>query len=729
MPDDPDAAPEHANGPRTFANVLRDNVPMPPGMLGRLYAAEQGRHPTLTELRAALGLDLSIEAWTQAAREAWAPRGVEATDDDCARIIDALHRCLTSSRRISVELTPDGPRPSRAQGDIAVRDEESLVLLMFADNLTDGGIRFSAEAHGEGMGGYIEARRAGSGLFNAGPMHPGSFLLPVMVVADGRPATIDIPIECRPSGILRVRIIDDQTGEAIPARAYLSDDVGPAWPDAATVRRDVHGNAFFHADGRFEARCSGVARLRVMRGIEYEAWVQEIRVAPDRETEITVRLRRWSHMAADGWYSGDVHVHLHYGGEFLLTPGDASLAQRGEDVNFMNMMVANQGSGWVHDADHFSGAPHELSDGAHILRWGEEYRNDFYGHMCMYGINELVPPIYSGVRESEQPHDVPPNAEAARHCHDAGGTLSYAHPLFESSDLDLIFDPARRRSVEAKELPVDAALGVIDAIDLMSYPSDNLAVAELWYRLLNCGLRLAATAGTDTFMNTCDNGEFSNPPAGDRVYVLVDGDFTTESWCDGVRRGRTFVTDGPMLSLEVMRDEGQPSSAVGPPPIFAIGDDIAAAPGDILRINAAAGSSVAMQRIELVVNGAVVASAAATDGGTAASLSHDLTVTGPCWIALRALGPGSDRVLDPDEDAAGNAGAVFAHTSPAYVSVAGQRMASPADAAYFVDWIERLIAQVVRYGRYPSERERDSVIALFRDAQDWYRRLSGPSTP
>ena len=143
-----------------------------------------------------------------------------------------------------------------------------------------------------------------------------------------------------------------------------------------------------------------------------------------------MRLRRWAHMAADGWYSGDVHVHLHYGGEYLLSPADASLAQRGEDVNFLNMMVANQGSGWVHDDDLFSGKSHELSDERHILRWGEEYRNDFYGHMCMYGINALVPPIYSGVRESAHPHDLPPNADAARHCHDVGGTLGYAHPLF-----------------------------------------------------------------------------------------------------------------------------------------------------------------------------------------------------------------------------------------------------------------------------------------------------------
>ena len=112
-----------------------------------------------------------------------------------------------------------------------------------------------------------------------------------MVVADGRPATIDLPIECRPSGMLRVRIVDDATGEPTAARVYLRDDVGPAWPVGATIRRDDHGNAFFHAEGTFEARVSGTARLRVVRGIEYEAAEFELPVRADAEVDAPVRLR------------------------------------------------------------------------------------------------------------------------------------------------------------------------------------------------------------------------------------------------------------------------------------------------------------------------------------------------------------------------------------------------------------------------------------------------------
>jgi hypothetical protein len=319
----------------------------------------------------------------------------------------------------------------------------------------------------------------------------------------------------------------------------------------------------------------------------------------------------------------------------------------------------------------------------------------------MYGITQLVPPIYSGFPNAEHHLDLPANADAAAHCHTVGGTVSYAHPMFDSIELDAVFAPQRRLSVEAKELPVDAALGHIDAYDLMSYPGNTVETSKLWYRLLNCGLRLAATAGTDTFMNFAISGTFSNPPAGDRVFVRVDGAFTTESWCAGVRAGRTFVTNGPILTLSVGG--------------HGMGDEVAANTGDVLRVDASVRSHVPVERLELVVDGDIVASADVADGG-AASLTHDLRVDRSCWIAVRASGPVHELVLDRD--------GAFAHTSPVYVNVPERPPAHREDAAYFVDWIDRLIAVTESRAHFPLERERDEVLALFRKGQEYYRTLS-----
>ena len=62
-----------------------------------------------------------------------------------------------------------------------------------------------------------------------------------------------------------------------------------------------------------------------------------------------------------------------------------------------------------------------------------------------------------------------------------------------------------------------------------------------------------------------------------------------------------------------------------------------------------------------------------------------------------------------------------------YVSVGEENPKQRQAAAYFVDWIERLIDLCHEQGRYPSDVERDEVIALFRSAQEHYERLVSPS--
>jgi hypothetical protein len=273
--------------------------------------------------------------------------------------------------------------------------------------------------------------------------------------------------------------------------------------------------------------------------------------------------------------------------------------------------------------------------------------------------------------------------------------------MFNVIELDRVFADEHTYSVEAKELPVDAALGKIDAIDVMSYPGHELETCRLWYRLLNCGLRLAATAGTDTFMNTVDSGQFSNPPAGDRVYALVEGEFTTESWCEAVREGRTFVTNGPMLSLEVNGD-------------CIPGDTIDAKAGESIGIVVEAGSYVPVQRVDLIVNGEIVATAQADEGGQSAMLAHELKPEASCWIAARAIGPEHRLALDSH---------VFAHTSPVYVNIDRQPTRDAESAQYFVDWIDRLIDLAARRAKYPDDASRERVAALFREGQEYYRTL------
>ena len=209
-------------------------------------------------------------------------------------------------------------------------------------------------------------------------------------------------------------------------------------------------------------------------------------------------------------------------------------------------------------------------------------------------------------------------------------------------------------------------------------------------------------------MNNADDGQFSNPPAGDRVFVRVDGEFTTESWCDAVRAGRTFVTNGPMLALERWR---RARSAMS------VRHDA----GDVLRVAGERRVVRADGALELIVNGEIVASATRPTTGGELALAHDFAVDASCWVALRALGPGAPaRARTRD---------VFAHTSPVYVTVGG----APVRCARRRGVLRRVDRPADRHGgaadRYAKDADREAVVALFREGQEYYRRIAGRVSP
>jgi hypothetical protein len=177
----------------TLGSLLADAALVDEGMRALMLAAESGRHPSLDDLGAALG-DLDLTAPLAVGRIALG----SGTPDDAhiASALDAAYRALASAR--IVRATIDGGRISatREPAPISLREDERLVLLVLADNRTNATVEFSAESHGEGFGGFVEAGRTGSSLLDLGAMPPGKYLVPLMLVADGTPTTIDLPIEC-----------------------------------------------------------------------------------------------------------------------------------------------------------------------------------------------------------------------------------------------------------------------------------------------------------------------------------------------------------------------------------------------------------------------------------------------------------------------------------------------------------------------------------------------------
>src|SRR5262249_42713342 len=81
------------------------------------------------------------------------------------------------------------------------------------------------------------------------------------------------------------------------------------------------------------------------------------------------------------------------------------------------------------------------------------------------------------------------------------------------------------------------------ARDRAAFPGpagNGLWTQQIYYHVLNCGLRLPPSAGSAS-------GVLPNPVGYNRAYVCIEGELTYEKWCEGLRAGRSFVSNGPLL--------------------------------------------------------------------------------------------------------------------------------------------------------------------------------------
>jgi hypothetical protein len=239
---------------------------------------------------------------------------------------------------------------------------------------------------------------------------------------------------------------------------------------------------------------------------------------------------------------------------------------------------------------------------------------------------------------------------------------------------------------------------------------------RLWYRYLNCGFRLTASAGTDKMTNFVTVGA-------NRVYAKVDGEFTYAAWIGALKRGRTFVTNSPVLDLTIS----------GKLP----GDTIAlSGKSRTVEIRAAAESLLPYDRLEIVVNGAVVHDATPSGPRHKAAIHLEYPVQRSCWIAARAV-EDQGRYRDAkvnftaihqergtrhgDYFGTRRPEAVFAHTSPVYLQLDAQPIRSRDDAAYYIRYLDAAAAWLETNGRFARPSDKKATLEAFETARAVYR--------
>jgi len=475
--------------------------------------------------------------------------------------------------------------------------------------------------------------------------------------------------------------VSEPGGGPLPCRVHLTIGGKPAYAEGLPrFERDPH----FCCPGRFElAVPAGKGRLRIERGPEYIPFTTELEVKAGQARQLPVGLSRWVDMNDRGWFSGDLHVHRPVAYMPLLL--------RAEDLNLAPVLTH-----W--NQQHFQAEPPHLVEVRdtgvaspkprcfHTLAQEDERAG---GAILLFNLTRPI--LLAGVTRD----------------HPSG--FAYHERALEQKAFVEVEKPFWW------EAPVHVALGRVDTIgiacnhfqrtgvmdgeawgrarDPKRYPGPTgfaHNVLDLYYRTLNLGYQIAASAGSAS-------GVLKNPLGYNRVYVQLDR-FSYHGWFDALRQGRSFVTNGPMLFATVngepigTRFERRRKPFEATVEFEALGRD-------------------PLDRAEIIVGGEVVATVKPEPADPhCIKARRTLAIERSTWLAVRVFEPVRGKNVR------------FAHTSPFYVTLGGERPRDPGAARFYLRWLDDLIAATTtKQAAAKDPRPFDPVLATYRRARAVYQ--------
>ena len=509
-----------------------------------------------------------------------------------------------------------------------------------------------------------------------------------------------------PAGVVHLKIIDEADGKPVPVRVLLRAADGVCRVPEEAPLLEIGRDTWFMSPGSSSIELpAGKTELRVERGKEYLRVKSSFEIEENQSLERVVRLRRWIDMCARGYLSAENHLHL--------PPKTVGAFCAAEDLNFGTALQwwfrpqfgVPEGSRHIRNLSFGSvTVPTTVFDTELEYQWGALY---------IVGLPNPCPFL-------DEPGK--PNLAGALYARERGALNCY-------------------QGGWSREVLIDALLGLVDVVNVCnnnfhmhrfqprSRYSNLLNVEELpvypntpegmlsmnldtYYRLLNCGLKLAAGAGSAT-------GVKDTPAGFNRAYIRCSAGDGVEKMLENWRQGRNFVTNGPMLFLR--GSDGQRP-----------GDSLElAGPGTELELEIEAISDYPLRSVEVVVNGEVAASLSLAQEQTHIVQKVTVPITESAWLCARATDLDyllTDQELafynQPPEGLYALANRLrFAHTSPIYVKLAGKGVAverSLRESLLIIEAFEKFAREKA------SETYRESILKAANQARnELIRKLEG----
>ncbi|MBM3739453.1 MAG: hypothetical protein FJW39_27100 [Acidobacteria bacterium] len=510
---------------------------------------------------------------------------------------------------------------------------------------------------------------------------------------------------------LTIEVRHADTGELVPARVYLFrgavphrlspvDNLLPLFQDnfyrervwrmtdaPRTLEIDIQNqwhDLLLEGAGTFEAPAGGDYRLEAYHGFFWHPGVERFTLEPETAKTVTVKIRPIAPGRQEKWISGDQHIHL------MRAPEDDPLFLKWLRAEDLNVGMFLTGMRQQHFGVQYGfGTAGEARMPGYSIRSGQETRSEFYGHTLLFGQNRLIESPGIGSMYGNTPWAYPFPPAYFQEGHDAGAIVGFAHFHGSMPHSQLLLNLVQNR---------------IDFVEMLQY---GWIKTKAWYQLLNAGLRVVGTAG-------CDFPDPHNhfrpwprhlPLLGpERTLVKAEaGESAYTAWAEGIKRGAVLITNGPLLEFEV---NGETSGKVF---------DWS---GDSREIDATATAVFyrPIVKVEMILNGRIVATAPGDGTQTEVKLRLPTKVTESSWIAARAKS-----VSYPGEPE------IWAHTNPVYILKDGKPVYVKRDRdALHQRWAAEVEYYKTAGLRFEKESQRDE---LMRMAEDTLRSLEGPQPP
>ena len=498
-------------------------------------------------------------------------------------------------------------------------------------------------------------------------------------------------------GELTIAVADADTKQPIAVRMHLRDARDkPVIPPKAVSWKD---HFVFHEKITLQLK-PGLYRFAIERGPEYRPRFGDFTIEKNAVDNHIVLLERFVDMKKEGWWSGDLHIHR--------KPADIELLMQAEDLHIAPVIT------WWNSTNPWESKP--LPEKPTVQFDENRFYNVLAGEFERAGgallfFNLARPLPLKDPTPSADPAGKAPPSNAAKPVrenqreHHSGAKFLEMARQQENAHIDI-------EKPFWLDVPMWIATAPVDSIGLANnhrwrgggffteawgkprdqdvYPNpqgNGRWSQDIYYHLLNCGLRIPPSAGSAS-------GVLDNPVGYNRVYVYCGEQLSWEKWWQGLREGKVVVTNGPLLRPRV---NGQLPGHVfiersGEPVTLDIAVDV--------------GLAEKVDYLEVVKNGHVVQSVPLREYAEKKGKLPPVTFAESGWLLVRAVTNNQTTYR-------------FGSTGPYYVQIGERPRVSKKSAQFFVDWVNQRASGIM----IEDPVQREEVLQYHRRAQDYWQKL------